>query len=416
MDRRLLTSRRTHQWHSLHQIFVLLLIAAFICMTPAVLLACMWDSDTLQQECSRFPTTLELITGKFLRHSQEFYKWRIQDRLKRLKDDPVNLGFYDDLGVAYEKIGQRVKAIEVMEAKEKIKPGLYETYSNWGTFYILAGELELGLPLIDKALAINPDAHFGREKYQKWLVEYALSRKHDGKITFPLRGNTPETDVGQGFYTFLTAKLGQDDVSEPDLQSAVKGLLGMMRFANHENPLLLETLGDLLSEYQESTDAKQLATRCYLKASYVVADSAAQRAYRGYAAKAIELQLNQAAIHTPLELSQLERQFQIELADANRWYATLRDNEIGWIQHSDDVESQFNRLYKAEPNVRSPVWWTREMTLGLFLIGLLAAGCVAIFMLMKALKCIDKQERAIRLWWQARSAKHAEEGWEDPQP
>ena len=47
---------------------------------PAPALACMWDHDTLRQERARFPHALELITGKFLRHSKEAYEWRIRDR------------------------------------------------------------------------------------------------------------------------------------------------------------------------------------------------------------------------------------------------------------------------------------------------------------------------------------------------
>jgi hypothetical protein len=33
--------------------------------------ACIWDRDTLAMERARFPTTLELITGKFLRRTRE---------------------------------------------------------------------------------------------------------------------------------------------------------------------------------------------------------------------------------------------------------------------------------------------------------------------------------------------------------
>src|SRR5262245_42838018 len=150
-------------------------------LLPSAAVACLWDYDTLKQERARFPGTLELITGKFLRHSPEFYEWRIKDRLAKLKDDPKNLAYHDDLAVAYHKTGQHDKAVETILAKEKIKPGLYETYSNLGTFYILNGEFKKGLPYIDRALEINPDAHFGRERYQKWLVEYALTRKSDGK-------------------------------------------------------------------------------------------------------------------------------------------------------------------------------------------------------------------------------------------
>src|SRR5687768_12330427 len=60
--------------------------AAFVAglLVPLAAAACLWDSDTIKMERSRFPGTLELITGKFLRHSPEFYEWRIRDRLKRL--------------------------------------------------------------------------------------------------------------------------------------------------------------------------------------------------------------------------------------------------------------------------------------------------------------------------------------------
>lgn len=234
-----------------------LCITLFIVLgVPATAVACLWDYDTLKQERARFPDTLELITGKFLRHSPEFYEWRIQDRLYKLKIDPTNLEYHDDLAVAYEKTGQHDKAIETILAKEKIKPGLYETYSNLGTFHILAGDFEKGLPYIDKALAINPDAHFGRERYQKWLVEYALTRRKDGKIKFPLQeGST-------NFQDYLRMRLRKDQLAPEDIQSAVKGILGMMRFANHNNPLLLEALGDLLrSPGAPHFDAKRLSAR-----------------------------------------------------------------------------------------------------------------------------------------------------------
>src|SRR5262249_53360047 len=155
----------------------LALAALFV---PSAALACLWDYDTLMMERSRFPDTLELITGKFLRHSPEFYEWRIRDRLGKLQSDPENLAYYDDLAVAYEKTGQRDKAIETMRAKDYKRPGLYETEANLGTFHIHAGRLEEGLEHIGRALRINPDAHFGREKYQRLLVEYVLDRRRQG--------------------------------------------------------------------------------------------------------------------------------------------------------------------------------------------------------------------------------------------
>src|SRR5205085_2628266 len=246
--------------------------------------------------------------------------------------DPENLSYYNDLGVAYEKVGLHDKAIETMLAKEKIKPGAYETYSNLGTFYILAGDFKQGLPWIDKALAINPDAHFGRERYQKWLVEYAIARGVDGKFSLPLQNDRGNAQTGpRTFGEFLSKKLGQDRLSLADTQSAIKGVLGMMRFANHENPLLLEALGQLLV----TQHSERLAACAYLKASNVVADESARQAYRELAREAIKLQ-NDNETHKRLQLSEVDAAFDIELRHADTWYTQLRDSEIRWIREGKD--------------------------------------------------------------------------------
>ncbi len=340
---------------------------------PVTVFACMWDYDTLKQERSRFPSTLELITGKFWRHSPEFYEWRIKDRLERLKSDPKNLDLLDDLGVAYQKTGKHDRAIEVMLEKEKIKPGEYKTYSNLGTFYILAGDFEQGLPYIDKALAINPNAHFGREKYQKWLVEYAQSRMKDGKLKLPLRVvDDPELDFdltfsGFGAYVRKCEGLGENDVlSDEQLQSAIRGVQGMMRFADYNNPLLLEALGDLLLEGWGPDSSKQLAARSYLQASYVAQDKESSQAYRKAAEGALYLQVGKHGKETtvPKEvLVELEPEFQAELAQADKWYAAAKAKELALIKDGHKVESEFDRLSAQEPSVAEidPVWFTRDM-------------------------------------------------------
>ncbi|HZL88003.1 MAG TPA: hypothetical protein VFB96_06465 [Pirellulaceae bacterium] len=320
--------------------WVSLLLAILL---PTAALACLWDSETLKQERARFPSVLELITGKFLRHSKEFHEWRIKDRQNKLASDPGNIGYYDDIAVSYEKIGRHDKAIETILAKENIQPGLYETYSNLGTFHILAGDFEKGLPYIDKALAINPNAHFGREMYQKWLVEYAMSRMSDGKLSFPLGS-------GRGFAVFLARRWNQYELSEEDSKAAVTGVLGMMRFANHENPLLLEALGDLLLDCQGGyKDAKQLAARAYLKASYVVTGVPRQK-YRELAQQALILQTREGIPQLrELPLQIVEAEFQQELDDADRWYGALHRQEQEWIREGVDVDLRFDWLYANEP-------------------------------------------------------------------
>lgn len=51
------------------------------------------------------------------------------------------------------------------------------TLSNLGTFAIYAGDLAASRAYLQEALAINPDAHFGRERYQLWLVEQLMLKR-----------------------------------------------------------------------------------------------------------------------------------------------------------------------------------------------------------------------------------------------
>lgn len=318
--------------------------------------ACLWDTDTLQQERMRFPTALELIAGKFLRHSPEFYEWRARDREARIKADPSNLPLYDDLAVAYSKTGRYELAVATMLKKEAIHPGLYETYSNLGTFHVLAGEFEKGLPYIDKALAINPDAHFGREKYQKWLVEYAMPRRKDGKLTFPVR-DTRDPEKPHSFAEFLAKKPDNsrsthERPSHEEVQAAVKGVLGMMRFADYDNPLLLEALADLLAAEPGKdwiSDAKRMAARAYLHASYFVTDPAAKAEYRRLAGSTIVFQTATPQVHDSLPLEKLEADFKKELAEAGAWYAEVKAKELEWIRDGKNPEAEFTALYAAEP-------------------------------------------------------------------
>ncbi|MBI3828839.1 MAG: tetratricopeptide repeat protein [Planctomycetes bacterium] len=328
-------------------------------------LACIWDSDTLEMERQRFPTVLEIISGKFLRHSNEFYQWRIKDRSAKLSANSEKLEYYDDLAVAFSKIGQHAKAIETILKKNKIKPDVYETYSNLGTFQFFNGQIEESIPTIEKALKINPDAHFGREIYQKLLFEYMLSVRKDGMIPSTLNPS-PRYSEGypQGFADFIMKHRGPSDTgkaleSDAETRKALKGVLGMMTFANHEAPILLEALGDLLliniqdsrTSYQENGDAKMLAARAYLKASYVSTEEAAKKAYRTMAQSALAMQVSHVAGQHEMTLDLLESQFRQEQAEADRWYAKVRASELDWISKGEDPEANFSKTYYKNPEI-----------------------------------------------------------------
>ena len=316
--------------------------------------ACLWDYDTLLMERRRFPTVVEMISGKFLRHSPEFYEWRVADRTAKLKADPTRLDWYDDLAVAHHKLGDNKKAIEIILQKDKLKPGLYETEANLGTFLLFDGQWEEALKHVRKALRINPNAHFGREKYQAYLIEYVLPKLSHGKPQLPLgRLEEPsDTEKYQSFDWFLFKKLSEAEQEQKkiiDRDEGINAVLGMMRFADYQSPVLLEALADLLmaSFPGRPNEPQRLAARAYLKASYAVTDFEAKKEYRD---KAIGCLLNQTGEFVDTVEADLKR----EIAEADAWFAEVRAAEIEWIRSGKDAEAEFARRYPEEPTITMP--------------------------------------------------------------
>jgi tetratricopeptide (TPR) repeat protein len=338
----------------------LMLSICFVGLLVRTADACLWDTDTLEQERSRFPSVLELVTGKFLRHTPEFYEWRIRDRLRRLKEQPNKAWLADDLAVAYDKTEQHDQAIAVMLDVEKKTPGRYETAANLGTFYIHSGRLEEGLKQIERAIKINPHAHFGREIYQKLLVEYQLECRKGGQLPVPL-SMAPAEKGARGFALYVWRRKYREK-SWPgsmnfettknfnaEMDRALTGVLGMMRFGHHDSPLLLEALGDLLSAGEAEQDANWLAARTYLKASEGVKTETARTAFRTLAIDCLQSQSPGTAAQD--KLNSVEQQLKQELKDADTWYGQVRDDELTWIEQGKNLDIQFAQKYYTEPQV-----------------------------------------------------------------
>lgn len=343
------------------------------------LAACLWDSETLEQERSRFPHTLELITGKFLRHSRAYYQWRLEDRKMKLQADPENDRWLDDMAVSYEKLGQYDDAIAIAKQQLERNPKRYESLANLGTFLIHAGKYEEGLSFIDQALEVNPEAHFGREKYQRELVRYLLSKERpDGKdLSLPLE---PGSGKLNGFAAHLAKSLGDGqlrELTDQELQDAIKGVLGMMRFSKHDHPVLLEVLGNLLSfSYDPDVDAKQLAARCFWMASYVVDEEKATADYREKARNVLNLQTLGSGLTREVDPKWIEKQFQQELQEARQWFEILSKNEAKCIADRRDVDAMYHQLYRRDPKAAAIVPQTEPDPS--FWVGFLIASAILI--------------------------------------
>lgn len=284
--------------------------------------ACLWDRDTIARESAKFPGVLQIISGNFARHSKEFYIWRRDTCLTALAKDPNHIALYDDLAVAHHKLGDQSSAIAVMLEKEKRKPGLYETYSNLGTFYIYAGDLRAALQYIDKALAINANAHFGREKYQKWLVEWVLAEKPTSFATFVVNKDAIATG----------GKASKDpQITSQQRRAAITGVLGMMLFADYDNPLLQEALGDLLKTIPKD-DETRLSGLAY--AVYSLALEKVPRDGREY-------MLNKMKDVHWVKLSDVYA----HIAAGEALAKAVREDEMRWIVSGLDANAEFEKKY-----------------------------------------------------------------------
>jgi tetratricopeptide (TPR) repeat protein len=177
------------------------LLAALFCVS-ALALPCLWDMDTLRYEASGLPGVVEVITGRFEREPARYYEVRLERVTRELAADPTKLELYDDAGVACDRLHRGDEAIAWMERKfaqldaapdsPAKSEALYRYHANLGTFLAhrwlrtgadrtSLGDLRSGREHIQRAIEINPDAHFGRERYQlfalDWLIELPAPSK-----------------------------------------------------------------------------------------------------------------------------------------------------------------------------------------------------------------------------------------------
>lgn len=320
--------------------------------------ACLWDSDTLAMEVSRFPGVLEMITGQFPRHSDEFYMWRIAQAKQRLMQNPQDFAAYDDWAVAEHKLGRNPEAISVMNQALVLAPERYESLSNLGTFHLFAGNLTECCELLRHALQVNPEAHFGREKYQLWLAELLVQQKQNPTGELSSTEDQPPSLIGGGklqkdlnaflkrSQTTFEAKGGGHTAQDTDLlpkaehKEALTAILGMMRFARHDHPLLLEVLGDLLAAGHYNTDGNHLAALAYLRASQMT-ESLAEQTRLSQISKRLITGAHGSAM-TPEILSQ---RLDYGISKGRLLQAQVREDELAWIRDGKDAQAEFARKY-----------------------------------------------------------------------
>jgi len=157
------------------------LLALLLLAPAAAARACIWDSDTLADEKKKSPQRAQAILNPGAPIQD---KARLRERISRLEatprqDDPE---WWNDLAGAHLRLGEPRKAVELLEPAVLRFPKVYGVHANLGTAYHLLGRYQEAEREIARDLEINPEAHFGLEKYHLALLQY-LSRSADYRRT-----------------------------------------------------------------------------------------------------------------------------------------------------------------------------------------------------------------------------------------
>jgi hypothetical protein len=171
----------------------------------------------------RYAMVHDVLHERLPKHGPAHYRERnrlTQQKLAALPpDDPAAFPLADDLAAGLERLGRPDDAVKVMrdklarqQARGLTGRDLYTSYANLGTFLVhanapkaLAGDpaarerFREGVELVRKSVEVNPEAHFGRERWQVAIAEFLLAAmdRPDLLRTFDCLGDRLDLGIEQ---------------------------------------------------------------------------------------------------------------------------------------------------------------------------------------------------------------------------
>lgn len=209
---------------------------------------CLWDTDTLKHEANGLPGALEIIVGRFDRYPDLYYQMRLDRVVGELAENPGDLLLLDDAAVACDRLGRHDEAIAFMAQKRAALDALagpndeheYRYLANLGTFHIhrwLASgadrsdmdDAHRAAELIDQAITLNPDAHFGREFVQLMAIRWILTLNENPHHAFFVLVDAP---VAPGFRDPPQSVANIVSRRNGGKEKLIEGVLGLIALGN----------------------------------------------------------------------------------------------------------------------------------------------------------------------------------------
>jgi hypothetical protein len=118
------------------------------------------ESDLPLPQSVGLPVPLSVITGRFPRHPALFYEMRIRRVAKELAAHPERLRLYDDIAVAYDRLGKDDEALLWIKKKHlrlgKTSPADPDFREDWYRYYANVGTFPTRSPLLPIKAARPP--------------------------------------------------------------------------------------------------------------------------------------------------------------------------------------------------------------------------------------------------------------------
>ncbi|MFT3712854.1 MAG: hypothetical protein QM817_34815 [Archangium sp.] len=198
----------------------------------ALLLACGWDYETFVAETGSLPCVEAVAVRQPPKHSPVLLQRRADVAELALFLIPSSLAAHDARTQALLHLGKLDLALASARARSALAPDDYGSRANLGTVLTFTGDLDAALVEVKAALAKEPNAHFGREKFHQDFLEYLIALKADPKL------------AEQKDFLGLTPSSDAKDV-KPQSLDALLSMLGVYGAA--DNPHLLFALGNVLN-------------------------------------------------------------------------------------------------------------------------------------------------------------------------